>query len=98
MAEMKITHEKLTSKTTSRRKRNDFSKSLSDLEYEEFKRFMDFCFLFFEEDKNSNLAFIIHGLQRLGKNDDKIHENSDSKLDEILVDESGFTSFILRLY
>ena len=58
---------------------------------------MDLGFIFSEEDKNSNLAYIIPGLQRLGKNDDKIHENSDNK-DEILVDESGSSSSISRPY
>ncbi|CAO2842319.1 unnamed protein product [Amaranthus hypochondriacus] len=111
MAEMKNTHEKLTSKTTSplkgssskcteiasRRKKKGLSKSLSDLEFEELKGFMDLGFIFSEEDKNSNLAYIIPGLQRLGKNDDKKHENIDIK-DEILVDESGFSSSISRPY
>ena len=54
----------------SRRKQKGFSKSLSDIEFEEFKRFMDLGFIFSKKDKNSNLASIFPMLQRLGKNDD----------------------------
>ncbi|KAJ4981523.1 hypothetical protein NE237_032360 [Protea cynaroides] len=43
------------------------SKSLSDLEFEELKGFMDLGFVFSEEDKDSRLVSIIPGLQRLGK-------------------------------
>lgn len=43
------------------------SKSLSELEFEELKGFMDLGFVFSEEDKNSNLVSIIPGLQRLGR-------------------------------
>ncbi|KAL6975973.1 hypothetical protein U1Q18_024768 [Sarracenia purpurea var. burkii] len=42
-------------------------KSLSELEFEELKGFMDLGFLFCEEDKNSSLGSIIPGLQRLGR-------------------------------
>ncbi|KAI3916455.1 hypothetical protein MKW92_005912 [Papaver armeniacum] len=45
------------------------NKSLSDLEFEELKGFMDLGFVFSEEDKNSSLVSIIPGLQRLGKNE-----------------------------
>ncbi|CAK7350386.1 unnamed protein product [Dovyalis caffra] len=47
------------------------SKSLSELEYEELKGFMDLGFVFSEEDKDSNLASIIPGLQRFGKKDEE---------------------------
>ncbi|KAK8642044.1 hypothetical protein V6N13_011406 [Hibiscus sabdariffa] len=51
----------------SRRKQGS-SKSLSDLEFEELKGFMDLGFVFSEEDnKDSRLVEIIPGLQRLGK-------------------------------
>jgi len=44
------------------------SKSLSELEFEELKGFMDLGFVFSEEDKvNSNLVSILPGLQRLGR-------------------------------
>lgn len=58
-------------KTASRRRKTRESKSLSDLEFEELKGFMDLGFVFKEEDKDSSLAFIIPGLQRLGKKDDE---------------------------
>ncbi|KAL7619309.1 uncharacterized protein LOC111910026 [Lactuca sativa] len=57
-----------------KKKRHGFSKSLSDLEFEELKGFMDLGFIFSEEDKDSKLVEIIPGLQRLGVergNDDK---------------------------
>ncbi|KAJ4982061.1 hypothetical protein NE237_032898 [Protea cynaroides] len=48
-------------------RRTSSTKSLSDLESEELKGFMDLGFVFSEEDKDSNLVSIIPGLQRLGK-------------------------------
>ncbi|KAJ6724868.1 hypothetical protein OIU85_022756 [Salix viminalis] len=54
-------------KVTRRRRKKVTSKSLSELEYEELKGFKDLGFVFSEEDKDSNLASIIPGLQRLGK-------------------------------
>ncbi|KAL2476654.1 hypothetical protein Adt_37390 [Abeliophyllum distichum] len=48
-----------------RRKKNS-SRSLSELEFEELKGFMDLGFVFTDEDKDSNLVSIIPGLQRLG--------------------------------
>ena len=67
IVEMKTTHEKLTSETTfplkgssstctgiaPRRIKKNFSKSLSDFEFEEFKGFMDLGFVFSEEDKTN---------------------------------------------
>ena len=41
------------------------TKSLSNLEFEELKGFMDLGFVFSEEDVNSSLVEIIPGLQRL---------------------------------
>ncbi|KAK1557928.1 hypothetical protein Q3G72_034361 [Acer saccharum] len=66
---------------TRRRKRNTFgggeSKSLSDLEFEELKGFMDLGFVFTEEDnKDSRLVEIVPGLQRL-KGRDQISDNHD---------------------
>lgn len=46
------------------------SKSLSDLEFDELKGFMDLGFVFSEEDKDSSLVEIIPGLQRLGEERD----------------------------
>ncbi|XP_014523476.1 uncharacterized protein LOC106779795 [Vigna radiata var. radiata] len=53
------------------------SKSLSDLEFEELKGFMDLGFVFSEEDKNTSLASIIPGLQRLGKKEEEEKEEED---------------------
>ncbi|MED6137124.1 hypothetical protein PIB30_062056 [Stylosanthes scabra] len=55
-----------TSRGRKKKKRRQ-SKSLSDLEFEELKGFMDLGFVFSEEDKDSRLASILPGLQRLGK-------------------------------
>ena len=56
------------------------TKSLSDLEFEELKGFMDLGFVFLEEDKDSSLASIIPGLQRLGKKDEKKEDDSDEAM------------------
>ncbi|MED6115219.1 hypothetical protein PIB30_088194 [Stylosanthes scabra] len=53
------------------------SKSLTELEFQELKGFMDLGFVFTEEDKDSRLVSLIPGLQRLGreeenKNDDEV--------------------------
>ncbi|KAK1382133.1 WD repeat-containing protein 53-like [Heracleum sosnowskyi] len=60
-----------------RRKLRSTSKSLSDLEFEELKGFMDLGFVFSEEDKDSSLVDIIPGLHRLGqKNDEENDEHA----------------------
>ncbi|XP_004504284.1 uncharacterized protein [Cicer arietinum] len=59
------------------------SKSLSDLEFEELKGFMDLGFVFSEEDKDSSLVSIIPGLQRLGKKDEEVEK--ENVFDECLV-------------
>ncbi|RYQ82006.1 hypothetical protein Ahy_B10g100583 isoform A [Arachis hypogaea] len=59
-----------------RKKKRRGSKSLSDLEFEELKGFMDLGFVFSEEDKDSSLASILPGLQRLGKKKED-EENCD---------------------
>ncbi|KAJ8761990.1 hypothetical protein K2173_006592 [Erythroxylum novogranatense] len=60
-------------KRDTRRKsgKKTMSKSLSELEFEELKGFMDLGFVFSEEDKDSSLVSIIPGLQRLGKRDEE---------------------------
>ncbi|KAK7265997.1 hypothetical protein RIF29_18635 [Crotalaria pallida] len=50
-------------KNNDTRKKRRGSKSLSDLEFEELKGFVDLGFVFSEEDKDSSLATIIPGLQ-----------------------------------
>ncbi|CAL0325009.1 unnamed protein product [Lupinus luteus] len=64
----------------SERKKISGSKSLSDLEFEELKGFMDLGFVFSEEDKNSSLASIIPGLQRLGKKNEEVGDSNDESL------------------
>jgi hypothetical protein len=61
------------------------SKSLSDLEFEELKGFMDLGFVFSEEDKDSSLVEIIPGLQRLGKKNEETEEEKDYDFDESVV-------------
>ncbi|KAL6137888.1 hypothetical protein ACLB2K_063177 [Fragaria x ananassa] len=67
-------------------KRSWSSKSLSDLEFEELKGFMDLGFVFTEEDnKDSNLVAIIPGLQRLRVGDESDEEqdrdHEDKRID-----------------
>ncbi|KAL0442620.1 UNVERIFIED_CONTAM: hypothetical protein Slati_1984700 [Sesamum latifolium] len=57
---------KLPRKGLISRKKKVLSKSLSELEFEELKGFMDLGFVFSEEDRESGLVEIIPGLQRLG--------------------------------
>ncbi|OIW00516.1 hypothetical protein TanjilG_24246 [Lupinus angustifolius] len=64
----------------SERKKIRGSKSLSDLEIEELKGFMDLGFVFSEEDKDSSLASIIPGLQRLGKKNEEVGDSNDESL------------------
>ncbi|KAL0362468.1 UNVERIFIED_CONTAM: hypothetical protein Scaly_1202000 [Sesamum calycinum] len=52
----------------SRKIRRSGSRSLSELEFEELKGFMDLGFVFSDEDRDSRLVSVIPGLQRLGKN------------------------------
>ncbi|CAK8530763.1 unnamed protein product [Lathyrus sativus] len=66
----------LPKKNIVRNRRKRESKSLSDLEFEEVKGFMDLGFVFSEEDKDSSLVSIIPGLQRLGKNDEDCSDES----------------------
>ncbi|EYU28109.1 hypothetical protein MIMGU_mgv1a022012mg, partial [Erythranthe guttata] len=68
------------------KKKKRLSKSLSELEFEELKGFMDLGFVFSEEDKlDSSLADIIPGLHKLGQkkkmdcnlSDDYYHEEHE---------------------
>lgn len=70
-----------------KKKRSKSSKSLSELEFEELKGFMDLGFVFSEQDRDdSDLVSILPGLQRLGLADggDKI-EVKEKKAEEIKV-------------
>ncbi|KAM0065142.1 hypothetical protein Hdeb2414_s0003g00111331 [Helianthus debilis subsp. tardiflorus] len=61
-----------------KKRRHGTSKSLSDLEFEELKGFMDMGFVFSEQDyKDSNLVEIIPGLQRLGEEREKEDDDND---------------------
>ncbi|XP_043700290.1 uncharacterized protein LOC122651011 [Telopea speciosissima] len=82
VAESNTNQEKIERAVKKKRdlRRRGSSKSLSDLEFEELKGFMDLGFVFSEEDKDSRLVSIIPGLQRLGK-------KSDEK--ETTIDESA---------
>ncbi|XP_052207894.1 uncharacterized protein LOC127811767 [Diospyros lotus] len=64
-----------------RRTTKGSSRSLSELEFEELKGFMDLGFVFSEEDKNSSLGSIIPGLQRLGR-----------KVEEVKVEVGDFVA------
>ncbi|OMO65451.1 hypothetical protein COLO4_31249 [Corchorus olitorius] len=65
-------------KVKNTRRKKGFSKSLSDLEFEELKGFMDLGFVFSEEDnKDSRLVEIIPGLQRLGKKEEAKEEEEE---------------------
>ncbi|KAI3956276.1 hypothetical protein MKW92_028099 [Papaver armeniacum] len=72
-----------------RMKKMKSSKSLSDLEFEELKGFMDLGFVFSEEDKNSSLVSIIPGLQRLGKKENLITEAQEEEEDKSLKPARG---------
>lgn len=62
------TDKRVLVETKKSRKQSGTSKSLSELEFEELKGFMDLGFVFSEEDKDdSSLVEIIPGLQRLGE-------------------------------
>ncbi|KAI3697816.1 hypothetical protein L6452_30913 [Arctium lappa] len=60
-------HSILQQKKKNKKRGARMSKSLSDLEFDELKGFMDLGFVFSEEDKDSSLVEIIPGLQRLGE-------------------------------
>ncbi|GLT68317.1 hypothetical protein SLA2020_405630 [Shorea laevis] len=72
-----ITHrKKMASRRRSMKMKKWASKSLSELEFEELKGFMDLGFIFTEEDNNdSRLVEIVPGLQRLGKKNDEVKES-----------------------
>ncbi|KAM5578384.1 hypothetical protein ABKV19_008608 [Rosa sericea] len=70
----------LHSERSKTRKSLGSSKSLSDLEFDELKGFMDLGFVFTEEDnKDSKLVSIIPGLQRLGVSDEGGEEDRDEE-------------------
>ncbi|XP_022714582.1 uncharacterized protein LOC111274230 [Durio zibethinus] len=72
----------VASRRITRRKKGT-TKSLSDLEFEELKGFMDLGFVFSEEDnKDSRLVEIIPGLQRLGRKEgEEDSKEADDKVE-----------------
>lgn len=68
-----------------RRRNKKGSRSLTHLEFEELKGFMDLGFVFSEEDKDSRLVSIVPGLQRYRRKgdeetgDDKDHDHKVSR-------------------
>ncbi|KAK7302979.1 hypothetical protein RJT34_13877 [Clitoria ternatea] len=74
--------------TSKGREKRRQSKSLSDLEFEELKGFMDLGFVFSEEDKDSSLASIIPGLQRLGKSDEEDEDCGESSIQRPYLSEA----------
>ncbi|PON96478.1 hypothetical protein TorRG33x02_077510 [Trema orientale] len=79
---------KKVNKRRRRKVRNSTSKSLTDLEFEELKGFMDLGFVFTEEEcRDSKLVSIIPGLQRLaGK---KQSENNGQNRGEVDGDDQA---------
>lgn len=72
--------ETITTSKTERRIKNKIrrqgtSKSLSELEFEEVKGFMDLGFVFSQEDTDSSLVEIIPGLQRLKMEDSLVSKD-----------------------
>ncbi|XP_058735266.1 uncharacterized protein LOC131607266 [Vicia villosa] len=83
-----INNNKKQSNVHSQRRRRRKSRSLSELEFQELKGFMDLGFVFSEEDKDSTLASLIPGLQRLGKEE----EDDDEEQKKIVSDEKPYLS------
>ncbi|CAL5346207.1 unnamed protein product [Camellia sinensis] len=75
-------HQSMRSTSIRRKTNKGMTKSLSDLEFEELKGFMDLGFVFSEEDVNSSLVEIIPGLQRLAKKDGEKAESQKNSFDE----------------
>lgn len=71
-----------------RRKKKGESKSLSDLEFEELKGFMDLGFVFSEKDRQSSLVSIIPGLQRLGNKNEEEEEVVKSAISRPYLSEA----------
>ncbi|KAI4371004.1 hypothetical protein MLD38_019285 [Melastoma candidum] len=76
-------------KRTGRREgKRTTSKSMSELEFEEVKGFMDLGFVFSEEDKDSSLAEIIPGLHQLGKVPDEEKQGESGTVSRPYLSES----------
>lgn len=62
-----------------RREKDGSRRSLSELEFQDLKGFIDVGFVFSEEDMDLSLASMIPGLQRLGRVNGKKEEDGDEK-------------------
>ncbi|XP_042492321.1 uncharacterized protein LOC122071909 [Macadamia integrifolia] len=81
VAESDTKQENIEKPVKKKRDLRSSSKSLSALEFEELKGFMDLGFVFSEEDKDSRLVSILPGLQRLGKKS----EEKETTIDESAI-------------
>ncbi|KAA0052609.1 uncharacterized protein E5676_scaffold255G008330 [Cucumis melo var. makuwa] len=84
----KTTPFKEASKPERSRRRKLERKSLSELEFEEVKGFKDLGFVFTEEDRNSELASVIPGLNRLGSEEEEKEKEEKRTLDDDDDEES----------
>ena len=86
--DFEVLSSKMKVKRSASRRKSGESKSLSDLEFEELKGFMDLGFAFSEEDRNSSLASVIPGLHRLGKKDDEEEAVDESTIPRPYLSEA----------
>ncbi|KAL0011384.1 hypothetical protein SO802_006492 [Lithocarpus litseifolius] len=86
--DFEVLSSKMKVKRSASRRKSGESKSLSDLEFEELKGFMDLGFVFSEEDSNSSLASVIPGLHRLGKKDDEEEAVDESTIPRPYLSEA----------
>ncbi|KAE8689459.1 hypothetical protein F3Y22_tig00110937pilonHSYRG00061 [Hibiscus syriacus] len=92
------TRESYSDMKITRRKRGK-SKSLSDLEFEELKGFMDLGFVFSAEDnKDSRLVKIIPGLQRLKKKEPEEDDDEEGEKKEADEDDDDEAPEVARPY
>ncbi|CAN4103208.1 unnamed protein product [Withania somnifera] len=77
--EFKFSSEAVEGGVKYRRRKKHNSKSLSELEFEELRGFMDLGFEFSDKDKDSNLVTILPGLRRLGREDHEMDESGVSR-------------------
>lgn len=92
--EKKVSSERNIRRRRRRKSKGLSSKSLSDLEFEELKGFMDLGFVFSEEDKNSSLVEIIPGLQRFGEEEEEKKKEKEEGTDK----EESVEGYLRRPY
>lgn len=74
------------------RRKKRLSKSLSELEFEEVKGFVDLGFVFSEEDVDSDLAEIIPGLHKLGHRTEPCDGGNEGRRENIGERERPYLS------